>query len=214
MDGKIFDLISEKPIVIPKILLNNYRNLSITDFELIIIMVIISKGNKVVYNPIEIANEINVDKFKVMESISDLASKNIISLVVEKKNSKTKEYLTLDLLYKKLINIVMDIPSEEKVIDNSIFDIFESEIGKPLSPMQYEQIKEWLNRGISDEIVIEALKEAVINGTNNFRYIDTIINKWQEKGIKTKKDIEKEKVNYRNKKKETPIFDTDWINYE
>ena len=81
--------------------------------------------------------------------------------------------------------------------------------------MQYEQIKEWISRGVSEELIIEALKEAVINGRNNFRYIDAIINSWMDKGYKTKNDVIKDKQLYRNKKTtKVQVFDTDWLNDE
>lgn len=213
MDDKLYELISEKPFFIPKILINNYVRLNITDTELIIIMVILSKGNKIVYDPVSIANEINMEKMKVMENISNLLDKNIISLVVEKKNQKRIECLSLELLYKRLINIIKEVPSEEREISSSVFEVFESELGKTLSPMQYEIIKEWISKGISEELIIEALKEAVINGTNNFRYIDTIITSWMDKGYKTKNDVLKDKEKY-HKKSKKEVFSTDWLNNE
>ena len=213
MDDKLYELISEKPFFIPKILINNYVRLNITDTELIIIMVILSKGNKIVYDPVSIANEINMEKMKVMENISNLLDKNIISLVVEKKNQKRIECLSLELLYKRLINIIKEVPSEEREISSSVFEVFESELGKTLSPMQYEIIKEWISKGISEELIIEALKEAVINGTNNFRYIDKIITSWMDKGYKTKNDVLKDKENY-HKKSKKEVFSTDWLNNE
>lgn len=213
MDDKLYELISEKPFFIPKVLINNYVRLNITDTELIIIMVILSKGNKIVYDPVSIANEINMEKMKVMENISNLLDKNIISLVVEKKNQKRIECLSLELLYKRLINIIKEVPSEEREISSSVFEVFESELGKTLSPMQYEIIKEWISKGISEELIIEALKEAVINGTNNFRYIDTIITSWMDKGYKTKNDVLKDKEKY-HKKSKKEVFSTDWLNNE
>lgn len=213
MDDKLYELISEKPFFIPKILINNYARLNITDTELIIIMVIISKGNKIIYDPVSIANEINMEKMKVMENISNLIDKNIISLIVEKKNQKRIECLSLELLYKRLINIIKEVPSEEREISSSVFEVFESELGKTLSPMQYEIIKEWISKGISEELIIEALKEAVINGTNNFRYMDTIIASWMDKGYKTKNDVLKDKEKY-HKKSKKEVFTTDWLNNE
>ena len=150
---------------------------------------------------------------KVMENISNLIDKNIISLVVEKKNQKRIECLSLELLYKRLINIIKEVPSEEREISSSVFEVFESELGKTLSPMQYEIIKEWISKGISEELIIEALKEAVINGTNNFRYIDTIITSWMDKGYKTKNDVLKDKEKY-HKKSKKEVFSTDWLNNE
>lgn len=214
MEEKFINLISEKPIVIPKIFLKNYRKLNITDLEFIVILVIMDMGNKIIYDPITIANELNIDKMMVMETISNLVEKNILSIVSEKNNRKTMEYISLEQLYSRLMNIIIDIPSPTTQVSSSVFETFEKELGKTLSPMQYEQIKEWINSGVSEELIICALKEAVINGINNFRYIDGIINKWQNKGYKTKDDVLKDKELYRSRKNKVQVFDTDWLNDE
>lgn len=215
MDEKLISLLSDRPIVIPKILLNNYHKLNIQDHEFSIIVAIISMGDKVLYDPIAIANELGIDKMQVMEYINDLVEKNILSIVVEKNNRKATEYISLDVLYKKLVNIIIDDEEKEIVVDKSVFDIFQKELGKTLSPMQYEMIKEWINSGTSEELIIEALREAVLNGINNFSYIDKIISSWKEKGYKSKEDIIRDKSKYRSSKKETKeIFDIDWLSQD
>lgn len=212
MDSNLINLIKDKPIVIPKILFNNYRLLGINDTEFIVVMLIIYLGGKVIYNPEEFSKELNISKHEIMKIINDLMEKNILSLIVEKSNKKTYEYLSIDLLYEKLFNIVIDKHEKDVAIDNSIFSVFENEIGRPLSPMEYEQIKEWINSDNSIEMITCALKEAVINGVSNFRYIDTILNDWRKKGYKKREDVVKDRENYRNKKSKVEVFDTDWLN--
>lgn len=209
--NNIVDLIKAKPLFISRLLLNNYKALGITEEELIIIIIIMNYGNKVVYDPELFAKEINGNKGNIMMLIDSLCDKNVLSLVIEKNNRKTYEYITLDLLYEKLGNIV--IGQEETVeIDNSIFSVFENELGRTLSPMEYEKIKEWITSGNSKEMISLALKEAVLNGVSNLNYIDSILNNWRKKGYKNKNDIAKEKENYRTKKEKPLVFDTDWLN--
>ena len=65
----------------------------------------------------------------------------------------------------------------------------------------------------NEELIILALREAIYNGVNNFRYIERIINEWNKKGIKTKEDVEKNKQEFKNKnKKKQELFDYDWLN--
>ena len=210
--NNVINLIKDKPLVVPRILINNYKLLNITDEELIVIMVIMSYGNKVIYNPEEFAKEISGNKRSIMKIIDNLCDKNILSLVIEKSNHKSYEYISLDSLYEKLFNLVID-NKEEKEIDNSIFSVFENELGRTLSPMEYEKIKEWITSGNSSELITCALKEAVMNGVNNFNYIDRILDSWKKKGYKNKFDIVKDKEKYQsNKKEKIDIFDTDWLN--
>lgn len=213
MDDKIIDLLKLRPIVIPRILLNNYRLFNITDGEFIVIMVLLSYGDKITYNPEEFAREVRMSKHEVMSIIDSLCDKNIISLVVEKVNKKTYEYLSMELLYQKLFNIVAnDDKSEKEEIDNSIFSVFEKELGRTLSPMEFEQIKEWITSGNSNELIICALREAVLNGVGNLRYIDSILNDWRKKGYRKQEDIKKDREIYRSKKSKVEVFDTDWLN--
>lgn len=212
MDNKILDLLKEKPIYIPRILLSNYKSLGITDQELIIIITIMSYGDKVIYDPETFAKDINGNKREVMKVINNLFDKNILSLVIEKNNRKTYEYISLDLLYQKILNIILGSSNEEET-DNSIFSIFESELGRTLSPMEYEKIKEWITSGNSNELIICALNEAVLKRVDNLNYIDSILNSWRKKGYKTKEDVKKEKESFRKKnEKIEDIFDTDWLN--
>ena len=213
MDDKIIDLLKLRPIVIPRILLNNYRLFNITDSEFIVIMVLLSYGDKITYNPEEFAREVRMSKHEVMSIIDSLCDKNIISLVVEKVNKKTYEYLSMELLYQKLFNIIAnDDKSEKEEIDNSIFSVFEKELGRTLSPMEFEQIKEWITSGNSNELIVCALREAVLNGVGNLRYIDSILNDWRKKGYRKQEDIKKDREIYRSKKSKVEVFDTDWLN--
>ena len=154
-----------------------------------------------------------MSKHEVMSIIDSLCDKNIISLVVEKVNKKTYEYLSMELLYQKLFNIIAnDDKSEKEEIDNSIFSVFEQELGRTLSPMEFEQIKEWITSGNSNELIICALREAVLNGVGNLRYIDSILNDWRKKGYRKQEDVKKDREIYRSKKSKVEVFDTDWLN--
>ena len=130
-----------------------------------------------------------------------------------KNGRKTEEYISLSLMYDKLLNIVKESNEEDIKIDNSVFSIFENELGKLLSSMQIEKIKEWIVTYKNEELIIAALREAVMNGVSNFNYIDAILNEWNKKGYKTKEDILKDKNNYKEKKKcNIEIYDMDWLN--
>ena len=75
MDNNILNLLQDRPIVVPRVLFNNYKRLNINEEELIVIMLIITLGNKIDYNPDIYVNELNIEKYKVMEIINNLISK-------------------------------------------------------------------------------------------------------------------------------------------
>jgi len=206
----LMQLLKDRPLYIPRVLLRNYKQLNIEDEELIIIILILSYGNKVIYDPEEFSKELNDNKKNIMRIIDRLCDKNIFSLIIEKKDKKTYEYISVDSLYEKLLNIIIDEEKPVEITDNSIFTTFENELGRMLSPMEYEKIKEWITSGNTQEIIICALREAVLNGVNNLNYIDSILNNWKKKGYKTKKDISKEK--YKTTKDKVEVFNMDWLN--
>ena len=212
MDDKILNLMMDKPLIIPRFIFNNYKRLNITEEELIILIFIIDLGNKINYNPDIFINELNMEKFKVMELINSLYEKKLISISIEKnKNNLTEEYITLDLLYSKILNLFME-NKETNIESTDIFTIFEKEFGRTLSPMEYEIIKGWINDKFSYEIIVEALREATYNNVNNLSYIDRILYEWNRKGLKNREDIIKDKNNFRNnKKKEINVFDYNWL---
>ncbi len=217
MNEVVRNALKEKPIIIPKILFKNYKKLNLTEAELIILICLINQGDKIAYNPNMFTDEIGLDKYKAMQILNDLTEKNMLEIKVENnKYGKKEEYIYLDLLFNKLFNLLLDESHETVItIDNNIFSLFEQELGRTISPMEVEIIKEWIQAGISEELIKEALKEAIYNNVRNLKYVDRILFSWQQKGIKTKQDIIKDKKNYRKAQKSLePIYDYNWLEDE
>ena len=212
---KLENILKMKPIVLPRFLFNYYIRLGITEEELIVLIFIIDMGDKVIYDPETISISLGMDKYKVMELLNNLNEKKIISITVEKnKEGKRAEYISLDLLYSKIMTILVGDKKEEKTLDNSdIFSIFESEFGRTISPMECQVIKSWIDDNFSHELIMEALKEAIYNGANSLRYIETVLYSWRKKGYKTKQDVINGKTKMReSKKEEAEPFYYDWLN--
>lgn len=213
MSEKLLNYLKEKPIIIPRILLNNYLKLNITAEELIILIYIMDIGDNIIYNPDLFVKELGMSKNHVMELINNLIEKKILAITINKnKNNISEEYLTLDLLYRKITNIILDKELPSTTNNNDVFSIFEKEFGRTLSPIEYEKINSWLNEDMDKSLIIEALKEAIYNNVTSLRYIETILYDWKKKGIKTKEDINKERTRYKKSKKEVPeVFDYNWV---
>ena len=93
MEEKIVNLLASKPLIVPRILFQNYKKINITEEELIILICLINIGEKIPYNPESISKELGMDKFKCMQMISSLEEKNIISIKVEP-NAKRRIYIS------------------------------------------------------------------------------------------------------------------------
>ena len=214
----IEELLKEKPIILPRYLFKYYIRLGITTEELMILIFVIDSGDKAEYNPESIANSLYMDKFKVMELLNSLNEKKIIEIVVEKDNKgRSSEFISLDLMYQKMINIIMDKKEETKssIFDSGdLFGIFEKEFGRTLSSMECQIIKSWLDDNFSNELIMEALKEAVYNGAASLKYIETVLYNWRKKGYKTKQEVNDAKAKYSESKKEEKdnFYYYDWLN--
>ena len=206
----LINILKDGNISIPKYIFFNYKKLSITDSEFIIIMYLISNGNNVLYNPKVIGSELNLKVIEVLEVINSLSEKLLLNIdIIKNSNGIMEERINLDNLYKKLSNVLIENINTSKVNDIKIFKKFESEFGRLLSPIEYELINGWLNNKFSEELILEALKEAVYNGVTNLRYIDKILFEWNKKGIKNKNDISIK--NKKVPKKNIETIDFNWL---
>ncbi|MBP3765895.1 MAG: DnaD domain protein [Bacilli bacterium] len=212
MKDKIRDLIISGTYSIPKLLLSNYKELKINESELILLIYLLNEKN-LEFNPAKISSDLNIELTSVMTSIDNLTKNNIISLSIIKENGIRKDVINLDNLYDKLLYLVINEDNKEKETD--IYSTFETEFGRTLAPMEYEIISSWIDTGYSKELIVAALKEAVYNGVFKLNYIDKILFEWNKKGIKNPTDIEKNKVEFKNKKEEKKeLYDYNWLEDE
>lgn len=159
-----------------------------------------------------ISKILKIEETSILEAFNNLLNKKIISLVTEKDYSgKYIDKVSLENFYN---NVMLNEKKEnENTKKEDIFSKFENEFGRPLSSMEIEVIKVWLEKLYTEELILTALSEAVYNGVTNIRYIDKILYEWNKKGFKNKEDVTNHLKNrYDNKKlEETSIFDYNWL---
>jgi len=212
MNTKVLDLLKQRDYVVPKFLIEKYNTLGISAENVILLIYLINQNTPIVCDYQKISSDLNIDLMTVMTKINELASKKIIEVELKKNNaSKLEEYINLDLLYDKVFLEFID-EKEEKEDTSNIFSCFETELGRPLSPIEYELLNAWLEQ-YNKDIIIEALKEAVISDAKNFRYIDRILFEWNRKGIDNLEKLEKNRKKHVEKKNTNiELPDYDWLN--
>lgn len=207
-------LIRERDITIPNLLFYNYKKLNITAEEVLFLTYLMN--NVIFFNPKKISEDLSMSLSDVMSLVEHLTSLKFVSIELKKINNIRTEVIDLNGFYDKLIDLLSEEKEEEP--ESTIYDVFEKEFGRTLSPMEYEIINTWKDNNLSEELIILALKEAVYNGVNNLRYIDRILNEWQKKGIKNEEDLQKDKEIYAKKridnKQNFENTDYDWLNDE
>ena len=87
-----------------------------------------------------------------------------------------------------------------------IFSTFEKEFGRPLSPLEYEQITQW-EKDFSAELILEALKRAVLGGKRNFKYINSILLEWKKNTIRTVQEVQEHDEAFEKRKSQARTRD-------
>ena len=79
---------------------------------------------------------------------------------------------------------------EEKKEDVNLVSFFEESFGRSLSVTEIGFINDFKRSGYDDEMIMDAVKEAVKANVKNFRYVERILQNWSEYGkvIKTKEE--------------------------
>ena len=217
--AKLVDIFKQGHIVIPLFMLQHYKELKLEIGEFLFLMYLYNLGNKFIFDPSKFADDLNLDIKDVMNYIGALSDKHFIRVEVMKNDKGLMEEMVLmDDFYSKLSLITMDEINNDSSTDSSnIYEVIEKEFGRTLSPMEYEIIRAWLDNGMSEELIQEAIKEATYNGVSNLRYIDKILYEWSKLGIKTAKDVSDNKKKRAKAKEEASsdvdmdIMDWDWF---
>lgn len=208
------NIIESKNIVIPLYIYKKYEKLDIDLKTFLFLMYLGGNGKLIPFNINVLSEEYGSSIQEIMAYIDELQKSKLIELkVIKNEKNIIEEYISLDNLYDKLSLLMIDNFKQEEV-KTDIFTILESEIGKQLSPIEIELVKGWKEYNYDDEIIKEAIKEAVYNGVANLRYIDKILFTWSKKGLKTLEDIEKNRRDFKKEEKKKPktdIFDYDWM---
>ncbi len=182
----------EKNFLINTLVLKNVRNLKIDIDELLLLLYFINVEESL--DLAKIKEYINFTDEEILNVYSNLLAKGLIEVKTFKNNGIFSEKISLDVFYDKLI-----LGAKEEVKSNEdIYSKFENEFGRSLSPMEYETINRWISSGVKEELIVEALREAVINNVRNLRYIDKIIYEWTKKTMRPKEESEE-------------LFDYDWL---
>ncbi len=75
---------------------------------------------------------------------------------------------------------------------SSLFESFEAEFARPLSPIEIDLIAQWESEFNADVIRL-ALAEGVKNNARSLRYIEVILKSWKQAGVRTAQEA-KEKI--------------------
>lgn len=209
MVEKLKEILQNRNVIIPGVLFYNYRKLNMNADELILVSYLIGVDSS--FNPKKMSSELNIPLGELMDMLEHLKELDIAKIELKKIDNVRKEVINMEGLYNKLIALLVEEKPQES--RSQIYDIFEKEFGRTLSPIEYEIINAWQDSKIDEETIVLALKEAVYNGVTNLRYIDKILNEWGKKGIKTQADLDSSRKVFKPKQEISDV-DYDWLTDE
>ena len=165
------EVLKKGNMVIPLYLFQERDKFDLDTDCFIFLMYLYNLGEKTLFDVNKFSKDLNMKIQEVMMYIDTLTEKKYISVdVIKNDKNVMDEYVVLDLFYDKLGNILVDdINNSETSVSKSIYDVIQEEFGRPITSIESEIIDAWSESGISDELILEAVKEAVLSGAANFR---------------------------------------------
>ncbi|KZZ86379.1 DnaD domain-containing protein [Bacillus sp. SJS] len=181
----------EGSLSIPGILFLNYPKLGLSEPEMMLIFQVqlfIQQG-KLFPTPDELAARMSASSPDCSMMLRSLIQRGFLKIEDEDIQSVRFEKYSLEPLWDKLYRFLTEAKIEQcepEKTEESLYSVFEQEFGRPLSPFECETLGIWMDQDHHDHDIIKAaLRESVISGKLNFRYIDRILFEWKRNGIKT-----------------------------
>lgn len=211
-------------VSVPYLLLQWYARLGLTEADMMLLIHLTAfkeKEQKDFPTIEEIQSRMDLAPEQVIASIQKLIGEGWISIdeAIDPDTDIQYERYNLTGVYQRLSNVYADwarnhsgahkadrspasiepaVVSEDVPSEIRLFDVFEKEFGRPLSPMECETISGWLDKDqYSHDLIIAALKESVFAGKVHFRYIDRILLEWARNRVKTPEDAKAYTIRYR-----------------
>lgn len=207
------NVLEDKLMIVNPIFLAEVNRLKLSLNEFLFLLYFINESDKT-FDIKKLSEILKLGEKEVLEAFNSLVKQKLIMIETTKNNlGKMVEIINLDYFYSNVEENVKTSSKEQKT--TTIYTVFEKEFGRPISSMEYEIIKAWLEKDFSEELILGALKEAIYNGVTNLRYIDKILYEWQKKGFKSMVDVNNHLAK-RTKEKENKkeLFDYNWLDDE
>lgn len=185
MTKKSISELVQHQMTIPIKLITTYASLGLDEQDVMIILQIhryLQKGTDFP-TPEEISRHLTISEEQCVNKLRLLLEKNMIEIInYQNDQGKFSEAYSLEPLWQRLLLKEEESENEE----GKLFILFEKEFGRPLSPFEIETINVWLDEEeMKPQLIIAALREAVLMGKLNFKYIDRILREWKRKGVKS-----------------------------
>ena len=181
---------------VPNALLQNHRKLQLTADECLLIAWLMQRHpeESFVLNIRETCQQFGVDERQLFSIIQHLMDRQVLEIKQrEAQDGKKVDYYSFKPLLRQLeVLFKQNSFSVEKMSrkDINVLSLIEQEFNRQLSGFEIEMISGWIhNDKYPQELIVAALKEAVLNQAHNVKYIDRILLAWKNKGIQSAQQL-------------------------
>ncbi|WP_010631172.1 DnaD domain-containing protein [Sporolactobacillus vineae] len=191
MDAKFLTrLMMDSQLNIPSLLIEHYNEIGLNEQECMLLIEVhsfITHGDE--FPTFEnLSARMTLSETECADMLHDMVQHGFLSIVQKTENELYTEAYSLQPLWEKLIRFAYreQTSSAPEATEKTLYTLFETEFGRPLSPIECETLAMWTDDDHQSPAMIKAaLREAVVSGKLNFRYIDRILFEWKKNGIKT-----------------------------
>lgn len=195
MREKLYTLLLQTTTPIPASLFTYYRSLNLSLEEVVLLTQYqICRGDLS-----KVAVVMDKQMSEITAIISQLLEKqHIVMETTTTLDGKIDVVYSLEPLYQKVVTLMEREQSAPTVSSQDLVSVFEQEFGRALSAMELEMISGWIKEDkFDEELILLALKEAVVSQALSLKYIDRILLSWNRKNIKTVQQVKMETQKYR-----------------
>ena len=174
------------------LLLEYYKKLRLSENEVMVILMIdhLLEQKNTLITPDLLSLKMNISSKELDKILVNLLERD---LIVYDMGKKVK--VSLKSLHKKLyetFQVALSKEQESLVSEKkaaylkNIYEVFEKQLNRTLSPLEFSMIGEWVNDGFDDETIIRALNEALAKGKKTIRSVDRILVQYKAKEVMEK----------------------------
>ena len=170
------------------LLLENYKKLKISENQLAIIFMIdhlVSQGNPFITADL-LSLKMSLDIKDIDALLADLLTRGLMEYATVNGKTVTSLKPLNEKLYREFqisVSKENEAKNSETISNqlNNVFEQFQAELGRSLSPIEVSTIREWVSMGYTDEVIIDALKEAINQGKKSIKSVDKILLTWAKR---------------------------------
>lgn len=215
-------------VVLNNYLLEHYQDIGMNNDQFLVYVQLrkfLEQGEKLP-DLTMVAKNMRLTKNSVANTLQSMIKQGFAEMKsVSNEFGQSVDQLNFDGLYNQLLELTPIIDKSQtksKKLETSsrqqVFAAIESEFQRPLSTFELQTVSKWFDEAKYDpEMIMLALKEAVLNNVYNFRYIEQILVNWRQNNIQTELDVSQnrikrqQKMNIKTNKKETKIRNIPYI---